>query len=64
MSEHYTLPVAKPKITPSKKVDVADAAAQVDIPAIKWKVVAAIVLGVLYSGLPPSWPCLLSGTGA
>jgi len=37
--------VAKPKITPPKKVDVADAAAQIEVPGIKWKVVAAIAGG-------------------
>ncbi len=37
--------MAKPKITPSKKVDVADAAAQLEVPGIKWKMVAAILGG-------------------
>ena len=37
--------MAKPKITPSKKVDVADAAAQLEVPGIKWKMVGAIAGG-------------------
>jgi hypothetical protein len=51
--------VAKPKITPPKKVDVAAAASQVDLPGIKWKVVGAIaggfvVLWVLALMMTPS----------
>jgi hypothetical protein len=37
--------VAKPKISPPKKVDIAEAAAQVEMPGIKWKVVGAIAAG-------------------
>jgi hypothetical protein len=37
--------VAKPKINPPKKLDIADAASQVAAPGIKWKVVGAIALG-------------------
>jgi hypothetical protein len=37
--------VAKPKISPPKKVDVAQAAAQVEIPGIKWKVVGTVLGG-------------------
>ncbi len=42
--------MAKPKISPPKKVDVAAAASQVDLPGIKWKVVGAIAggFGVLW----------------
>jgi hypothetical protein len=51
--------VAKPKLTPPKKVDVAAAASQVDLPGIKWKVVGAIaggfaVLWVLALMMTPS----------
>ena len=35
--------MAKPKLAPPKKVDVAQAAAQVELPGIKWKVVGAIL---------------------
>lgn len=37
--------MAKPKITPPKKVDVAQAAAQVELPGIKWKVVGTVLGG-------------------
>ncbi|MFT3922700.1 MAG: tetratricopeptide repeat protein [Myxococcales bacterium] len=37
--------MAKPKISPPKKVDIAQAASQVEMPGIKWKVVGAIVGG-------------------
>jgi tetratricopeptide (TPR) repeat protein len=37
--------VAKPKISPPKKVDIAQAASQVEMPGIKWKVVGAIAGG-------------------
>jgi len=37
--------VAKPKISPPKKVDVAEAAAKVETPRVKWKVVGTIALG-------------------
>jgi hypothetical protein len=37
--------VAKPKITPPKKIDIADAVSQVEMPGIKWKVVGAIAGG-------------------
>ena len=51
--------MAKPKISPPKKVDVAAAASQVDLPGIKWKVVGAIaggfaVLWVLALMMTPS----------
>jgi tetratricopeptide (TPR) repeat protein len=39
--------VAKPKIAPSKKVDIAEAASQVEMPRVKWKVVGAIALGLV-----------------
>lgn len=37
--------MAKPKIAPPKKIDVAQAASQVDMPGIKWKVIGAIAVG-------------------
>ena len=37
--------MAKPKIAPPKKVDVAEAAAQVQLPGINWKVLGAIAGG-------------------
>jgi hypothetical protein len=37
--------VAKPKISPPKKIDVAEAAAQLEVPGIKWKMVGAIAGG-------------------
>jgi len=37
--------VAKPKITPPKKVDIAQAASQVETPRIKWKIVGTVLLG-------------------
>jgi hypothetical protein len=37
--------VAKPKISPPKKVDVAQAASRVELPGIKWKVVGTILGG-------------------
>ncbi len=39
--------MAKPKISPSKKVDISEAVSQVEMPGIKWKVVGAIGLGFL-----------------
>jgi hypothetical protein len=51
--------VAKPRLTPPKKVDVAAAASQVDLPGIKWKIIGAIaggfaVLWVLALMMTPS----------
>jgi hypothetical protein len=37
--------VAKPKISPPKKLDIAEAASQVEVPRIKWKVVGAVLGG-------------------
>lgn len=37
--------MAKPKITAPKKVDIAEAAAQVEMPRIKWKIVGTVLLG-------------------
>jgi tetratricopeptide (TPR) repeat protein len=37
--------VAKPKISPPKKVDIAEAASQVELPRIKWKIIGTIALG-------------------
>jgi tetratricopeptide (TPR) repeat protein len=37
--------VAKPKISPPKRVDVAEAASQVEVPRIKWKVLGSILAG-------------------
>jgi hypothetical protein len=37
--------VAKPKISPPKKVDIAEAASQVEVPRIKWKVLGGILAG-------------------
>jgi hypothetical protein len=37
--------VAKPKISPPKKVDIAEAASQVEMPGIKWNVVGAVAAG-------------------
>lgn len=34
--------MAKPKITPPKKVDIAEAAAQVEMPRIKWKMIGTV----------------------
>ncbi|MDB4975556.1 MAG: hypothetical protein JWN48_3897 [Myxococcaceae bacterium] len=39
--------MAKPKISPPKRVDIAEAAAQVETPRIKWKIVGTVVLGFL-----------------
>ena len=39
--------MAKPKISPPKKVDIAEAAAQVETPRIKWKIVGTVVAGFL-----------------
>ncbi|MDB4986533.1 MAG: hypothetical protein JWN04_1711, partial [Myxococcaceae bacterium] len=39
--------VAKPKISPSKKVDIAEAAALVETPRIKWKIVCTFLVGIL-----------------
>ena len=36
--------MAKPKIQPPKKVDIAEAAAQVELPRIKWKIVGTVLL--------------------
>ncbi|HEY6878884.1 MAG TPA: tetratricopeptide repeat protein [Polyangiales bacterium] len=35
--------MAKPKITPPKKVDIAEAASQVEMPRIKWKIVGTVL---------------------
>lgn len=42
--------MAKPKITAPKKVDIAQAAAQVEMPRIKWKIIGTVLLafGVLW----------------
>jgi hypothetical protein len=37
--------VAKPKISPPKKVDIAEAASQVEVPRIKWKMLGGIAAG-------------------
>jgi hypothetical protein len=37
--------VAKPKIQPPKKVDIAEAASQIEMPRIKWKIVGTVLLG-------------------
>ncbi len=37
--------MAKPKISPPKKVDIAEAAAQVEAPRIKWTVLGSIAAG-------------------
>jgi tetratricopeptide (TPR) repeat protein len=37
--------VAKPKITAPKKVDIAEAAARVELPRIKWKILGTVLLG-------------------
>ena len=37
--------MAKPKITPPKKLDIAEAASNVEVPRIKWKVIGAILGG-------------------
>jgi hypothetical protein len=39
--------LAKPKITPPKKVDIAEAAAQVEMPRIKWKMIGTVAGGFL-----------------
>jgi hypothetical protein len=39
--------VAKPKISPPKKVDIAEAASQVETPRIKWKIVGTVLAGFL-----------------
>jgi hypothetical protein len=39
--------VAKPKISAPKKVDIAEAAAQVEMPRIKWKIIGTVLLGFL-----------------
>ncbi len=39
--------MAKPKISPPKKVDISEAASQVEMPRIKWKVIGAIAAGFL-----------------
>jgi len=39
--------VAKPKISPPKKVDIAEAASQVELPRIKWKIIGTVGLGFL-----------------
>ena len=37
--------MAKPKISPPKKVDIAEAASQVEVPRVKWSVIGAIAGG-------------------
>jgi tetratricopeptide (TPR) repeat protein len=49
--------VAKPKISPPKKVDVAHAASQVELPGIKWKVV-----GTIAGGFAALWVVALMAT--
>ena len=50
MEVHLDLPitlvdiVAKPKIAPPKKVDIASAASQVDMPRMKWGVLATVLV--------------------
>jgi hypothetical protein len=39
--------VAKPKISPPKRVDIAEAASQVETPRIKWKIVGTVLAGFL-----------------
>lgn len=39
--------MAKPKISPPKKVDIAEAASQVETPRIKWKIVGTVLAGFL-----------------
>jgi tetratricopeptide (TPR) repeat protein len=39
--------VAKPKISPPKKIDIAEAASQVETPRIKWKIVGTVLAGFL-----------------
>jgi tetratricopeptide (TPR) repeat protein len=39
--------VAKPKINPPKKIDIAEAASQVETPRIKWKIVGTVVAAFL-----------------
>jgi hypothetical protein len=39
--------VAKPKISPPKKIDIAEAASQVETPRIKWKIVGTVVAAFL-----------------
>ena len=39
--------MAKPKISAPKKVDIAEAAAQVEMPRIKWKIIGTVLLGFL-----------------
>jgi tetratricopeptide (TPR) repeat protein len=41
------LNVAKPKISAPKKVDIAEAASQIETPRIKWKIVGTVVAGFL-----------------
>lgn len=49
--------MAKPKIAPPKKVDVAHAASQVELPGIKWKVV-----GTIAGGFAALWVVALMAT--
>lgn len=39
--------MAKPKISPPKRVDIAEAASQVETPRIKWKIVGTVLAGFL-----------------
>lgn len=39
--------MAKPKISPPKKIDIAEAASQVETPRIKWKIVGTVVAAFL-----------------
>ena len=39
--------MAKPKISAPKKVDIAEAASQVEMPRIKWKIIGTVLLGFL-----------------
>lgn len=39
--------MAKPKISAPKKVDIAEAAAQVEMPRIKWKIIGTVLVGFL-----------------
>ena len=39
--------MAKPRIQPPKKVDIAEAASHVQMPGIKWKIVGTVLLGFL-----------------
>lgn len=39
--------MAKPKISPPKKIDIAEAASQVEMPRIKWKIVGTVLAAFL-----------------